>query len=414
MRTLYFNEKDLAIRQKEWRALVWREIEEEAIDFKRRMIEESLKVELSEAIGARSYERSEGRKSYRHGYYVRDFQTAKERLRGIRVPRADGGGIEFKLWGRFQRRREDFDEAVFYGFLLGMSGRDGREFFGRLYGEDVISQQGISNIFRKMTLDVQEWHRSPLDDDWIYLYADGLRVPVRKVWKKKKVILAVMGVKRDGTRQLIDFELASSESAPNWSRVCERLRDRGLRGRNLKLIIHDGADGLIEALGCIWGVALSQTCAVHHLRNLAKRVRKIHRRKLLREAARIYKAPHAEAARTRARTFWKNWIHKEPKGVRIFMKGLEATLNFYKLGWEKNRSREERIALWKSLMSTNPLERYFEEIRRRIRPMRAFRNDSSCERIFYALIEHDNQQNVKIPHLALKEIKIESLQLALT
>jgi len=406
MRTLYFTEKDLASRLKEWRCRSWQMIEQDALGFKKMLIEKSLEVEFAEAIGAHTYQRTGNRKGYRNGHYFRDFQTKKERIRGIRIPKGIVGGYRFRLWDRFQRYGKEFCEAVCQGFLLGLSDRGSREYLKKFYGEDVLSQQKVSQIFQELSHDLERWQQRPIDDDYQYLFLDGKVVRVRGVGKRKKVVLLAMGIKPDGTKEILGFMLARSESAMAWGQLLNGLRERGLKGSHLKLIIHDGAPGILESLTWVWPRVLSQTCAVHHLRNLAKRVNRSTRKKLLIEASRIYEAPHLEAAQARAQRFEKRWKYCEPQAVRTFIKNLDPTLNFYRLAWEKGRSKESRMELWRSLKSTNVLERYIEEIERRIRPMRCFRNEPSCERAIFGIIQIQDLKKrrlLSLCHLSMSE-----------
>lgn len=378
----------------------WQRIEEEALDFKRRFIERSLEMEFAEELGAGYYQRTGNRKGYRNGHYFRAFVTKKERISGIRIPKGIAGGHEYELWKRFQRYGEEFCEAVYWGFLLGLSDRGSREYLKKFYGEDILSQQKVSQIFREFSQGLEQWHSRTIVDSYQYLFLDAKEVKVRGSWKKKKVVLIVMGIKPDGTEEILGFSLARSESALAWSRLLNSLCQRGLKGKNIKLIVHDGAPGIIESLTWLWPQVLSQTCAVHHTRNLAKRVKKSVRRKIMREAVKIYEAPHLEVAQARAQRFQKRWKHCEPHGVRIFMKNLDPTLTFYKLGWEKGRSKTSRLELWRSLKSTNVLERYNEEIERRIRTMRCFRNDQSCERVLYGIIQTQDLKQRQLLSLA--------------
>jgi transposase-like protein len=49
------------------------------------------------------------------------------------------------------------------------------------------------------------------------------------------------------------------------------------------------------------------------------------------------------------------------------------------------------------LKTNNPIERYLQELRRRIIPMRAFNNSKSIERIIYGLIAYVLNQKQDMP-----------------
>jgi len=113
---------------------------------------------------------------------------------------------------------------------------------------------------------------------------------------------------------------------------------------------------------------------------------KRHRRQIIIDAQHVFEAAHETEARMRLRAFNAKWSEKEPKAVRNFFRGIDAC--FIYLAYDDSL----RI----SLKTNNPIERYFEEIRRRIIPMRSFNNISSTERIIYGIIAYvlNNQKDM--------------------
>jgi putative transposase len=409
MRTVYFTEKDLASRIGEWERLSWQLIEAESINFKRWMAENIIEQSFSEALGAQQYERTDGRKAWRNGHYPRSIQLKSCRLEGLMIPRAEGFKWENPLIEKFQRKSSDFEEMVYQGYVLGISDRGMREYLQNIFEEDVLSQQGVSDLYQKFTRAVDSWHQRPITKKYRYIFWDGKWVKVKGARKHKKVVLKIMGITEEGLCEIIDFRVASSESYLHWGALGQSVYNRGLTGEGTELFIHDGAGGLIEALTLLWPDIPRQQCKVHHLRNLAKRVKKSVRKPLLREASRIYQATSLEQAEARARRFEDRWKVCEPTGVQVFMKGIEPTLTFYQFGWDQGVTKQERLALWQSISSTNILERNIEEDVRRIKPMRCFRNNDSCDRTFYALANRFNQQSWRLPGFIPKRKSAEIL-----
>jgi|YelNatPaOPRAMG01_1025707.scaffolds.fasta_scaffold95231_1 putative transposase len=403
MKELYLNERDLPSRIEEWRTLSWQLIEAESVNFKEWLANRLIEQKFSEGIGAGKYERTISRKGYRDGHYRRYLQLASCRL-ALKIPRADGVRWANPLIEKFQRKSVEFERAVYNGFLYGMSCRDSRKYWHEFFGKDVLSGQGVSDIFRKFSCEVESWHKRPLSCKYRYIFWDGKFVRVRGARKLKKVVLKVMGIRFDGTCEILDFRVARSESYIAWCELAQSLQNRGLDCSDTELFIHDGADGLIETLTLLWPDVARQQCKVHHMRNLGKRVKRKNKGDILKDAAKIYKAKSLEHAELRAKKFELKWKDKEPEGIRIFMQGLDPTLAFYKFGWDKDFTKEDRQALWKVISNTNILERNIEEDVRRIRPMRSFRNDNSCDRIFYATAKEFNTNPWRLPVLAQKPI----------
>jgi putative transposase len=403
MKELYLNEKDLPSRMEELGRISWQLIEAESINFKQWMANTFIEQKFSDGIGARKYERIISRKGYRDGHCSRYLQLKDCRLE-LSIPRASGVEWVKPLISKFKRKSEEFERAVYNGFLYGMSCRDSRKYWHGFFGKDVLSGQGVSDIFWKFSREVAQWHRRPITGNYRYIFWDGKFIRVRGSGKRKKVVLKVMGIRHDGTCELLDFRVARSESYLAWSELAQSLQDRGLDCCDTELFIHDGADGLIETLTLLWPDVKRQQCKVHHMRNLAKRVKRKNKGSILEDAAKIYKAKSLEQAEARAGKFESRWKYKESEGVRIFMKGIEPTLTFYKFGWDKEFTKDDRQALWRVISNTNILERNIEEDVRRIKPMRSFRNDESCDRVFYAIAKEFNLNPWRLPVLTPKPI----------
>jgi putative transposase len=388
MRTLYFNEKDVVLRRKELRKQFWQKVEEQQLKLAKKRVEEALSIEFAEGIGAGEYERSVGRQMYRGGYRYRDLMTWGGPLWKVKVPKGEKG-YRFKLLQPWGRHVEKFGEAVYRAFVYGMSDRNVAKFFEALYGKGILSPAGVSVIYQNLSREVETWHHRPLEDRYRFIYLDGMWQSIRGAVKgRRRVILAAMGVKHDGVIEIIDFRIESGESAMAWSRFLQGLFDRGLVGKRLELIVHDGCQGLIDALRWIWPDAKTQLCAVHHLRNLGNRIRARHvRTQVLRQAKMIYRAKDKQQALDRAKLLARKWGCGEPSAIKNFMRRLDATLVYMDFPQE----------LWAMLKSTNHLERYLREWRRRLKTMGVLPNPSSCDRILYALVkEYNDQQRRRI------------------
>ena len=98
----------------------------------------------------------------------------------------------------------------------------------------------------------------------------------------------------------------------------------------------------------------------------------------MRQASNIYKASSRQEAIRRFRLFVNKWKGKEPKAVKCFQDEFYSTLNFYDFP-EDIRG---------AISTTNHLERFLEEIRRRIKIQGYFRNERSLNLWIYGLIKH--------------------------
>lgn len=99
-----------------------------------------------------------------------------------------------------------------------------------------------------MEEEVKRFFDRPLEDEFIYLFLDGIVMKVREVSRSvKRIVLVAYGIRADGSRELIDFRMGKHEGKGSWTSFLQNLQVRGLKGSKLKLIISDGCPGLWAA-----------------------------------------------------------------------------------------------------------------------------------------------------------------------
>jgi len=391
---LWFDSKDEEERQKEFRRMYYRQIEEDNLDRIKKEFERNLELEFKEALGADRYGREPNRKGYRGGYRYRDLHMWCGRIKKIRVPKGEKG-YKYKLLEPYSRRDERMTEAIYRAYVYGMSDRKVSKYFKELYREEVISAQGVSDIYKRLTKNVDKWHKRKIQDEYRYIYLDGMVQGIKEAVRKQKTVLVAYGIKATGKKEVIDYAIEMGESAAAWSRFLQDLYDRGLVGANLELVIHDGCPGLIEALSWVWPKVKRQICSVHRLRNLNKRLKDSNARKMMmKQASKIYRSRSRREAISRAQAFKRRWSVCEPKAVMLFIKGIEETFTYFDFD-EKS---------WSLLKSTNPIERYLEEWRRRLRTMRCLNNVDSCNRILFGQVIEYNVQQEGFPNYSKSEL----------
>jgi transposase-like protein len=344
-------------------------------------LEGLLEEELVELLAASRYQRTEVRRGWRNGHYRRDLVTQLGAIAGIRVPRARHSVGESQVFQRYQRRQGQVHALIREAFLAGVSTRRVGAVLEGLLGEPV-SAQTVSRIARSLDREVARFHEAPLPDDVRYLFLDGVSMRVRgAAGVRRRLVLCAYGITVWGQRRLLAFRLAQSESAASWEAFLSQLRERGLVGRRLRLIVTDGCSGLHAGLSIVYPYVPRQRCWAHKLRNLANLLKRSQQRPCLDEARTIYQAATRREAVRRYWVWARRWRAAAPKAVACLERDLEELLPF--LGCPEAHRRKVR--------TTNAIERAFREVRRRTRPMSCFTNDASCERIIYAVISHLNR-----------------------
>ena len=330
--------------------------------------------------GWAAYQRSDGqRRDYRNGYYERDFVTRFGTLR-LRIARTREKNFLPPGLEKFQRRAPELSLLIREAFLRGISTRQVGRVVATLSGE-VVSAQTVSNLVRDLDAAVRQFHQARLEDDWAYLFLDGVSLRVRRPAGRQRVhMLVAYGVRRDGSRQLLAFLRTRGESQADWEALLQDLYRRGLEGQHLQLIVTDGCAGLAAAIQTVYPRAPHQRCWVHKMRNILEKVRKCDYDQVKADAQAIYRADGRAQAQVAARTFARRWRATYPRVVRQLEADLPELLAFFRLPRH----------LWRSMRTTNIIERCFVEVRRRTRPMVCFVNVQSADRIIYSIFQRFN------------------------
>jgi len=340
----------------------------------KRLLENLLEDEVTGKVNAKRYERNSRRQGYRGGHYLRDLVTRYGLLEDLRVPRTSEGPMDFHLFDKYKRRRPDVDAAIGRLFLQGVSTRRLKSIAKELFGQEV-SATTVSKTAAYLDEELKHYQTRSLTDDFPFLFLDGITQKVREISVEKKVMLCALGMREDGTKEMLSFRLADQEDTDSWRGFLVDLKSRGLKGEALKLITTDGNPALLKALKDIYPFLKVQRCIVHKLRNVTGKLRRVHLKPCMAEAKDVFNARSRREAIKRFKVWKDKWQAEEERAVKCMEKDLYHCLHYYSFPRE----------LWKKIRTTNMLERDFREVRRRTRPMGLFPHEESAQRIFYGV-----------------------------
>ena len=141
------------------------------------------------------------------------------------------------------------------------------------------------------------------------------------------------------------------------------------------LTIIDGNAGLRRAVGEIWPRAAVQRCCVHKLRNLERKAPKHVLAEIRDDFHRIVYATSADAARAAYATFERTWAKRCPGVVTSLREGGNELLAFF----------EFPKAQWKTLRTTNTIERLHDEFRRRVKTQGSLPSEDAAVVLLFSL-----------------------------
>jgi putative transposase len=344
-------------------------------------IEAAVEMELAATLGAGRYERRAHRRGYRNGTKTRRL-SGPTGVMALTLPRATvTTATHRKEWTstlvpRYQRRLDEINTAVLATYLAGGNTRRIRGALAPLLHDTPLSRGAVSRIVATLKSSLAAWQTRPLGElEVVYAYLDALALRVRSGGKVVSVpVLGVVGVLADGQKVLLELDLCGGESYEAWKGCLDGLVARGLKAPLLCII--DGHAGLRRAVGEVWAGAAVQRCCVHKLRNLERKAPKHILDELRADFHRIIYAASAETARTAWTAFERTWGKRCSGVLKSLQEGGDELLTFFRFP----------KAQWKTLRTTNSIERLNEEFRRRVKTQGALPTEDSAVILLFGLV----------------------------
>lgn len=344
------------------------------------MVKDLLEAEVNRHIGAGFYERSSQRRGHRNGTKPRTMKTRIGELE-FNIPQVREGGFHTSLFERYQRSEKALLCAAQEMYVQGVSTRDVKKVMEEMGGFE-ISAATVSRTMEDLDEERKRFLSRRLNEhEYPYLIVDARYEKVRRGGHVRTVaILIAVGITDDGSREVLGFYRGDSESEATWSEAFRDLLSRGMRG--IQLLISDAHEGIRAAMARhLQGVAW-QRCRVHFMRELLNKASWKDRQELSKDLHAIYASEEKEQSLRTAEETALKWEARYLSVAKALRAGVEDTLTV--LGFpEKHRRR---------LASTNMLERQMRELRKRTRVVSIFPNETSCDRLFAALLIEMNEQ----------------------
>ncbi len=344
-----------------------------------------LEEEVEAFVGASRYQRSPQRRDQRNGSYTRDLVTGVGRIQDIAVPRTRRG-FRTQLFERYKRRQAQLDEAIYDMFVGGVSTSRVGEVIEGLTGTQP-SPSTVSRVFHTLEGEFTAWKARPLAADYAYAFADGTYFSVIYEGQKHKTpILAAVGINLAGEREVLAFSVGDRENQTAWEELLEDIKRRGVQ--RIGLWITDGNQATINAVEYKFSDSPRQRCVKHKMDNVLGYIPKGQHDQVEPELKAIFYQDSREQADQEVAAFCEKFQALYPSAVDCLKRDLEACLTFY--AFPK--------AHWKTIRTTNVLERLFGEVKKRSHKMAAaFRNENSCLLMFYAVVRSLKFRKISMP-----------------
>jgi putative transposase len=336
------------------------------------LLNEVMKLERSNALGAGPYERSEGRTGYANGFKPRTIHTRIGPLT-VEVPQARGVEFYPSALEKGIRSERALKLAVAEMYVQGVSTRKVAAITEKLCGLEVTSGE-VSRASRALDAELEKWRSRPIGET-PYLILDARYEHVRHGGQVRScAVLVAIGIDAEGKRSILGVSVSLSEAEAHWRDFLAPLVGRGLHG--VKLVVSDAHAGLKPALAARLTGVPWQRCQFHLIENAMAFVPKASMRKAVVASIRaVFDAPDRPEAERQLGVAVKKYRASAPKLADWLEANIPEGLTVFALPLGHRRR----------LRTINMLERLNKELKRRTRVAGLFPNEASALRLVSAV-----------------------------
>jgi len=384
-------------RKSSFRGHVYSAVESIARQGMQEKIQQALEAERDEILGRSAYERlANGRETvYRNGHHKARCLVCGSATIGVRVPRLETP-YESKLVPRYERMSPEMKQLLPELYLHGLSTGDMEVALGWLLGEGApLSPGTVLRLKATWEQEYRQWQKRPLEKEYLYVWADGI-YPKGGPLDESLCLLVVLGVTRDGRKEILALAEGYRESAESWTELFADLKSRGVSW--IGLVIGDGITGLWKAVREKFPRALHQRCWVHRMRNVLDKVPDKAHDEVLAHLRQIYYAASREEAQKLMREFAARYRSLYPRAVDCVLETGKQLLMYFLFPREH----------WQSIKTTNPIESIFSTVKLRTKAARRLRTRLSTVCLVYQLLKTSETRLRKIngPRLVARTIDV--------
>ncbi|EOI42359.1 transposase [Enterococcus faecium] len=348
-----------------------------------------LQAELTAFLDYEKYDRAGFNSgNSRNGNYSRSFRTEYGELNLV-IPRDRNGKFSQQTLPAYKRTNDSLETTIIQLFQKGITMSEISELIEKMYGHH-YTPQTISNMTKIVSEDIIAFKERSLESRYSVIFMDATHIPLKRQTVSKEAVYIVIGIRLDGTKEVLGFSLAPTESAYVWKEILQDLKDRGLK--EVLLVVTDGLSGINDSIHSVYPNAQFQQCCVHISRNIAHKVRVSDRQEICSDFKLVYQASSKEEANNQIRFMIDKWKKQYPRVVKLLMN--PAILTFYNFP----------PSIRRTIYSTNLIEGFNKQLKKYTKRKEQFPNEESLERFLVFQFNNYNQKFLCRVHKGFKEI----------
>lgn len=350
----------------------------------KKILNQVMLAESAEQLGADRHERSDERQDYRNGVRTRKLTTRIGTIE-LEVPRHRNEPFHTMIFDNYQRSEAALIAAMVKMVINGVSTRKVSRVVEELCGKS-FSKSTVSQLCKKLDAEIEAFRNRPLDDLEVpFLMVDATYFKARENHKiVSKAFLVALAIRPDGVREILGFDICDTEDNSSWQSFFKSLKSRGLKDVNI--VISDSHKSILNAITKTYPEAAWQRCQVHFLRNIVNEAPPRFQEGLRTELRKMFNVKTIEEARRTRDEIIADYERVASKAMQILDKGFEDSMTIMCL--------PESFRL--KLRSTNMIERFNRELKRRSDVVQVFPDADSVLRLMGAVaIEYNDQLSMK-------------------
>ena len=348
-----------------------------------------LQAELTAFLDYEKYDRAGFNSgNSRNGNYSRSFRTEYGELNLV-IPRDRNGKFSQQTLPAYKRTNDSLETTIIQLFQKGITMSEISELIEKMYGHH-YTPQTISNMTKIVSEDIIAFKERSLESRYSVIFMYATHIPLKRQTVSKEAVYIVIGIRLDGTKEVLGFSLAPTESAYVWKEILQDLKDRGLK--EVLLVVTDGLSGINDSIHSVYPNAQFQQCCVHISRNIAHKVRVSDRQEICSDFKLVYQASSKEEANNQIRFMIDKWKKQYPRVVKLLMN--PAILTFYNFP----------PSIRRTIYSTNLIEGFNKQLKKYTKRKEQFPNEESLERFLVSQFNNYNQKFLCRVHKGFKEI----------
>ena len=338
-------------------------------------VEEMLKAELDEHLGYEKHS-PEGNNTgnSRNGSYRKKVKTDSVGDMVLNIPRDRNSEFEPQLVPKGSRMSDRLEEAIIGMYSRGMTNADICEQVKEAYGVEV-SEATVTNVTNRIIEHVKEWQHRPLESVYFTVWMDGIVLKVKQNGKYiNKCIYLVIGLNKDGLKEVLGMWMAETESASFWMSVLTDLEARGVD--DILIACTDNLKGFTDAIKGVFPDTVTQLCVVHQIRNSCKYVVWKDRKAFCADLKEVYGAANRDAAADALADLARKWGHKYRLAIQSWENNWDNLTSYFDFPME----------IRKIIYTTNTIENLNRGIRKYTKSKVQFTDDMAAQKATYLAI----------------------------